>query len=143
MERTNESGKEENDEEPVNFEAFDNISGSDFCNTDDEELGALALEVEGSALSFPCFFNHSRIGGSFRPAHVTSTPSSPYSFRPLAQAAENAPPICLNGTSAVPILGGFVGASLGGLRERTMDDVSISPNCERRDESADAVMRPG
>lgn len=142
---TNDSGKDENDDIPGFDETLENMSGFSVASGSGApaSLGlsfAVAL-AEGS--SFPCFFNQFRIGGSSPAAQLISTPSRPRSFRPLAPTAANAPPIWRNGTSAVPFLGGFVGAFLGGLSERTIDEASISPNCVKREAIDEVLLSSG
>ncbi len=65
---------------------------------------------------------------------------SPLSARPLAHTAAKAPPICLNGTSAVPRFG-FLGGA--GFSESTMVDLSKEPNGVNRVPMLDASVRVG
>lgn len=146
LSRTNDAGKDGNDESTgfsdslsKSFECFSRLG----CGVDPARLSMASELSSVDGLSFPCFFSQPKIGGSSPPAQLTSTLSKPRSFLPLAPTAAKALPICLNGTRAVPYLGGFVGAFLGGLSESTIDDVSTSPNWVKRVAMAEVVVSSG
>lgn len=139
---TKASGKEEKVESTVFLCKLSNRSFARFSAFSGTLSERLSLRAFGSS-SFPCFFSHPSMGGSFPSAQETSTPSNPRSDRPLAHTAANASPICLNGTSAVAFFGGFVGAFFGGFIDSTIDDSSISPKRARRDDTAAGVVRLG
>lgn len=97
--------------------------------------------------NFPCLFSQAISSGSppLLPAQEIWTPSKPRSFTPLAHTAAKASPIRLNGTSAVPsstpFEEDFFFFEVFGLIERTIESLSVSPNCSKRGASDSGVVR--
>lgn len=94
--------------------------------------------------SFPIFRNHPKITGSFPLTQVILIPSNPISLLPLEQTAANASPICLNGTRALPVLGGLSDGVFPLIEvDRTIEDSSVEPNRDNKEAMEAGVVSVG
>lgn len=140
--RTKVEGKEENDDEALDAGGGFALAGTD-CGVvlrgpfDLVSSPCFPLEPPPSC---PFFFSHAMSSGSLSSAHPTSMSCKPLSACPLAHTAANAPPICLNGTRAMPRFGFFGGA---GLSMSLIDVASAGPKGARRAARLAGVVSEG